>query len=129
MTTTSPPNPAEWNSIPLEQIGTINLRNRNTQSFLIPSIVPDTAKEILIYVYLKAGYSPSGFTHVKVFTEKSHERRFEKYIPIRTWPQDAHTKTADNMWFPMTQNRRVYVKVLNALSGNVEGHLYVIGYR
>ena len=131
-TATPPPNNhAEWSSLPLEHIGVINLRHTNTQSFLIPSTVPDTAKEILIYIYLKAGTSQNAFTHVKVFTEESHERRFEKYLAIEAYRQSAHTYTVDNMWFPVTQNRRIYmyVKVFKALSGNVGGNLYVICYR
>ena len=128
---TSPkPNPVEWNSVPLTQIGTINLKTTVTQSFPIPSIIPDSAREVLVYVYIATGHNGNAFTHVKIFTEKSHERRFEKYLSIQSYPQSAFAMVEDNMWFPMTQNRRVYVKLTTALSGdNFKRGIFVIGYR
>ena len=122
-------NPVEWNSIPLTRIGDINMRTTATQTFQIPSTIPQTAKEILVYVYIIGGRSASIFVQMKVYTEMSHTRRFEKYLPLRTWSQEAHTMTADNMWFPLTPNRRVYLSLSGTTSGNVWGHINVIGYR
>ena len=124
------PNPVEWNSVPLTQIGTINLRTTVTQSFPIPSIIPDSAREVLVYVYIATGLNGNAFTHVKIFTEKSQDRRFEKYLSIQSYPQNGFAMVEDNMWFPMTQNRRVYVKLTTALSGdNFIRGIFVIGYR
>ena len=128
--TTSPePNPVEWNSIPLTYIGGINTRTAATQTFQIPSIIPQTAKEILVYVYIVCHYSDAVFVQMKVYTEQSHTRRFEKYLPLQTWHQDAHTMTADNMWFPLTPNRRVYLCLSATVPGSGWGYIFIIGYR
>ena len=128
-TTDPEPNPMEWNSIPLTRIGDINTRTTATQTFQIPSTIPQTAKEVLVYAYIIAGASQSAFIHVKIFTEQSHTRRFEKYLSLQTWNQNAHTMTADNMWFPLTPNRRVYLSLSTIIPGNAAGHIYIIGYR
>ena len=122
-------NPVEWNSIPLTRIGDINTKTTATQTFQIPSIIPQTAKEILVHAYIVGGNSSPALFHVKVFTEQSPTRRFEKYLYLQTWNQSAHTMTADNMWFPLTPNRRVYLSLSTTTVGFVWGHIYVIGYR
>ena len=123
------PNPEEWESISLAHIGSINTQTTAMQTFVIPSSVPQTAREVLVYAYLLAGSSENRFTHVKIFTEKSHNRRFEKYLSLQTWPQDAYTMTVDNMWFPLATNRRIYVAVTTALGINTSGNIYITGYR
>ena len=49
--------PVEWQSLPMIQIGAIDLRSTSTQSFFIPLAVPSTAREVLVYVYVIMGYS------------------------------------------------------------------------
>ena len=128
--TTDPiPNPEEWESIQLTHIGSINTRTTVMQTFVIPSSsVPQTAREALVYAYIVAGNTDNRSTHVKIFTEKSHSRRFEKYLSLQTWPQNAHTMTVDNMWFPLTTNRRIYVAVTAALGEGTWGNIYITGY-
>ena len=83
--TTPEPNPVEWNSIPLTRIGDINTKTTATQTFQVPSIIPQTAKEILVHAYIVGGSSSPALFHVKVFTEQSPTRRFEKYLYLQTW--------------------------------------------
>ena len=45
------------------------------------------------------------------------------------YPQDAHTFTTENMWFPLTTERRVHVAMDTALTGNTDARIHVIGYR
>ena len=120
----------EWESIPLTEIGVINLGTTADQVFYIPANVPNTANEVLVYVYVRTGHSRGGFTHVRIYTQKSEGRRFEKYLTNHAYPQDAHTYTADNMWFPLTTERRVHVTVTTAVEiRNTDAKIYVIGYR
>ena len=119
----------EWESITLQQIGTINMRSTSEQSFIIPSSIPTTAKEVLVYVYAFMGYSSERIILMTIHTEKSHTRKFKKYLPIRTYHQDAWSSVSENMWFPLTSNRRIYVKLSRATTGNVNGYINVIGYR
>ena len=128
--TPEPKNPEEWESIPLTQIGTINLGSTADQPFAIPATVPNTASEVLVYVYVRMGNTHGGLTHVRIYTQKSEDRRFDKYLTNHAYPQDAHTYTADNMWFPLTTERRVHVVVSKAVhTTNTDARIYVIGYR
>ena len=129
-TLSPPPEPVvEWESIARTQIGTINMGSTSTQSFLIPSSVPATAKEVLVYVYAYMGSSSDSFYTMKVFTESSSTRQFVNYIAIKTYHQSAYAVASDNMWFPMPSNRRVYVMLSGAVTGNVYGFVNIIGYR
>ena len=128
---TAPTYSATWNSVSMTGIGGINFVTTNAQSFLIPSVIPDTASEVLLYIEIIAGISQQGKCIIKIFTEESDDRRFEKYLSISTWHQHSYTMTEDNMWFPFMENRRVYVKLSNSLTQTqyVSGNIYVIGYR
>lgn len=121
--------PVEWESFNMIQLGVINMLSSSTQSFVIPTAVPSTAKEVLVYVNTYMGYSTSRRAHLKVYTESSPTRRFEKYLAIHTYSQEAYATASDNMFFPMPNNRRVYVRLSRALTGNVFGYINVIGYR
>ena len=116
-------------SLPLNEVGNINLGITTDQIFAIPASVPSDAKEVLVYVYTKIGGSSGGTTHIKVYTQKSEDVRFVKYLTTEGYGQNAHTFTANNMWFPLTIERLVHASVSNALSGNTASKIYVIGYR
>ena len=121
--------PVEWESFDMIQIGTINMQSTNTQSFVIPAAVPSTATEVLVYVYVIKGNSESVSSNMKIYTESSPTRRFEKYLTIRTWSQNALATVSENMFFPMPSNRRVYIRLPNAHPRNVYGFVNIIGYR
>ena len=120
----------EWNSITRTPIVYNNLQSANTFSYGLPNTVPSTAKEVLLFVVLQAGYS---YPHdqkifIKVYTE-NNGKRFEQYIFAITYRRNNDwSYSSDNMWFPMTTNRRVYVESPRALSG-VAMLVHVIGYR
>ena len=129
-TTASPGvNPVEWESISLTQIGVINMGSTVTQSFVIPTSIPTTANEVLVYVYTILGNSVERFSTMKIYTELSNTRQFHKYLPVKTYDQSAYSTTAENMWFPLTSNRRIYISLSTALTGNVYGYVNMIGYR
>ena len=119
----------EWVSFDMIQLGTINMQCTSTQSFVIPSSVPSTAGEVLVYVYAYMGHSQDLLAQMKIYTESIPTRRFEKYITIKTYSQEAYTVASDNMFFPMPSNRRVYVMLSQTLPGNVHGYVNIIGYR
>ena len=122
------PCPAEWEPMPLTRVGTINMMSTSTQSYIVPDSVPTTAKEILLYVYVIKGYSMDRFATMKIYTEAS-PTQYIKYLPIYTYSQNAVSMVSENMWFPATTNRRVYVSLSTALTGNVSGYVNIIGYR
>ncbi len=118
-----------WTSVPITSIGSTNLRHPNTLSFVIPNVIPSTAKNVLIYTVMHCGHANVANTlHLKVFTQDGSSKRFEKYLYMLTWSQLAYNTNSDNMWFPMPINRRIYMKVDRDVGANCEAHLYAIGY-
>lgn len=123
-------NKVTWTSVPMTQIGTINFGQIATQSFVIPSVIPSSAKEVLVYVYVHEGWSHprDQITHLKIYTEEGSSK-YIKYTSIHAYNGDSWAYNSENMWFPMTSNRRVYVEMPKVTTGNVGGYIYVIGYR
>ncbi len=118
-----------WTSVPLTAIEGSNLRHPNTFSFVIPNVIPSTAKNVLIYTTMLCGHSSVGTTlHLKVFTQDGSNKRFEKYLYMLTLNQNAYNTNSDNMWFPMPINRRIYMTVDRDVGGGCWAHLYAIGY-
>lgn len=78
-----------------------------------------------------AGISgPSDRSHyVKIYTEQD-QKQYEKYIYLTSYGQNAyHTINSDNLWFPMTSGRQMFVKLTYAHTGVIGINLHAIGYR
>ena len=129
-TLSPPPDPeVEWVSLPLTQIGIVNMLTTSTQSFIIPNTVPATAKEVLVYSYVTMGTAANLFSQMKIYTEASTIQQFAMYLPIMTYDQNAYSTVSDNMWFPNPSNGRVYVQLSEPHAGYVYGYVNIIGYR
>ena len=121
--------PVEWESFNMVDLGAINMASTSTQTYTLPDAVPTTAKQVLVYVFAYMGYSQDLLAHLRIYTESSPTRRFEQYLLIKTYNQDAYGTSSANIFFPMPSNRRVYVNLSRTLPGNVFGRVSVIGYR
>ena len=123
-------NSGAWTSVEMTEIGHSHFRHRTTHAFSIPAVIPTTAREVLVYAYVEDGASHprDQVTHFKVFTEEV-TTKYIKYISIHAYNGDSWAYNSDNMWFPLTSNRRVYLEVPQVNSGNVKGTIYVTGYR
>ncbi len=118
-----------WTSVPRTYIGSTDLRHPNTFSFVIPNVIPSTAKNVLIYTVMFCGEANVANTlHLKVFTQDGSNKRFEKYLYMLTYSQVAYNTNSDNMWFPMPINRRIYMTVDRDVGTNCGAYLYAIGY-
>ena len=120
--------PVEWESVGLVQLGTIDMCSTRIQSFTIPTCVPTTAKEVLVYVYVTKGTSSDMFAQMEIYTASS-TRQFVKYLPIKTYNQTAYSTVSENMWFPVTDDGFIHVRLSASLTGNVDGYINIIGYR
>ena len=119
-----------WTSVSMTEIGRSNLQHTGTLAYNIPSIIPNSANEVLILVCARVGYTgPSDRVHyIKIYTEENSQQ-YEQYIYIMTYHQNAFNTNSDNMWFPMTSGRQVFVKLSSSHTGNLRLILHVIGYR
>ncbi len=119
-----------WTSVGFTHIGTTNFRSTGTLSFEIPALIPDDAIEVLIYAHFYSASSSGALTsHFKLYTEGDDGEEYAKYVTLMIGSRSYYYSNTDNLWFPMTSSRRVFLNVPNALSGNIYGYLYVTGYR
>ena len=121
--------PVNWISVPPTVIGTTSLKHAATLSFTIPSVVPSNAREVLIHAGFRSGHNNNGpLQLIKVFTQIG-TTKYEKYLMMYSYPQEAYNTNSDNMWFPMPPNRRVYLTLQIVVGKNGGIYLYAIGYR
>jgi hypothetical protein len=111
------------------RIGTSDLRHAGTLTFIIPNVIPSTANELFVYVWVKSGSSSNGpYQDIKVFTQIA-TTRYERYIRSESWRQNAININSENMWFPMPTNRRIYITIPRPHGVRVCASLDAIGYR
>ena len=119
-----------WTSVNMTSIVSYRLRNTGTLAYDIPSVIPSSAKEVLLLASVQVGDSgPNHRSHyIKIYTEQGTQQ-YEKYIFIYSYGQSAWNTNSNNLWFPLTTERKVYVKLTYAHSGNLRLYIHAIGYR
>ncbi len=111
-----PPTPIRntWTSVPKTNVAFNNLNQAATFSYIIPSVIPLDAKNILILVYAGIGPPKNGLHGVGgdviIFTQDGSNEHYEQYMYLSAWIGTWRAQT-DNMWFPMPANRRIYITV------------------
>ena len=117
---------ATWTQIKTTHLGCSTLQSTGTTTFNLPSSIPNGAKEFLAYVQVRVGTSGprDKRSNLKIYTEEGN-KKYGQYIRVHAYDQDA----SDNMWFPLTSNRKIYLEVPNVHSRQVKLHISAIGYR
>jgi hypothetical protein len=118
-----------WTSVPKTNFAENTLQHAGTSSFTIPTVIPSSAREVLIYTSMFSAWSSVGpHQDVKIFTQIG-TTPYEKYLHVYSAAQNAINTNSDNMWFPMPPNRRVYITVPRAHGSGTSVYLSAIGYR
>lgn len=120
-----------WYSVSSTWIGSLGFHHAGTISFTIPSVIPSSAKEVLIYAraWSAGRQNLHADMDIKIFTQRGITR-YEKYLYLIHNQYDAAIMNSDNMWFPMTPNRRLYVTIpIARLHSNSLIYLSAVGYR
>ena len=119
-----------WTSVPMTGIAFSQSRHTGTLAYDIPDVIPDSAKEVLVLAGVIVGRSgPEDLVqYVKIYTQQNNQQ-YEKYIMFRSAGQSAWNTNTDNLWFPMTSGRQVFVELTSVHTGNVIFRLHAIGYR
>ena len=121
--------PVTWTSVQKTDIGSNNLQHAGTLTYTIPSVIPSAAREVLVLANLYCGWSTRGPAQdIKIYTLQGTQR-YEKYLYMYSYSDGQVNTNSDNMWFPMTTNRRIYMEVPAAHGDNCFGSLKAIGYR
>ena len=119
-----------WTSVTMTSIVSSRLRSTGTLAYDIPSVIPSSAKEVLLLASVRVGYSfPRDRNHyIKIYTEQGSQQ-YEKYIFLTSYPHSGWSSNSDNLWFPMTTGRQMFVKFSQAHTEYINFYLHVIGYR
>ncbi len=82
------------------------------QSYVIPYVIPSSAKAVLLYAFIQCGYTNRDVVQdISIFTEGPYGHpRYKKYLFVHSYNQKAWSFNSENMWFPMPHNRRVYIQ-------------------
>ena len=124
-----------WTSIPRTEIGSSTLRaNQAFQSYSLPSSIPSTANEVLVHVVVICGrFGRYPNQYIKLYA-KDGSQQYEQYIFLKSWDTNniAINSNSDNMWFPVTSDRKIHMEVPGAAEQSCydsTGKVFVIGYR
>ena len=118
-----------WTPVNKTQIGSDDLNAATTLSYSIPSIIPSTAREVLVYPTVRCGTSTIDMGADITYYVEVNGVRYEHFLYMHGYPQNAYNTNSDNMWFPMPSNRMVYVEVPLAFPRYCHTFVSVIGYR
>ena len=120
-----------WTSVSRTQIAHSQVRQTGTLAYNIPNVIPSSAKEVLMLASIAVGRSgPANNLHyIKIYT-RQNSLQYEKYLTVYTWPNNAVSTNSDNLWFPMTTGRQVFIELPVAHTDvNSYFYLHAIGYR
>ena len=120
-----------WTSVPMTNIGSSELQHAGTLAYDIPAVIPNSAREILVLATVHAGNAgPNDRIHyIKIYTHCDLNQRYEKYIAVKSYNQDAWSTNSDNLWFPITSDRKIFVELNAGHTGHMNFTLHAIGYR
>ena len=120
---------AGWIKLPLTSIGEVNLEDTNVQLFSFGDFIPLHTQEVLLYAYVQIGSPINIVNHIRYYTQYGDDLQFDMYLYVTGPAQNGFTMASANMWLPVTAEQRVRVQVPNAISGNKDARVYIIGYR
>ena len=118
-----------WTPVNKTHIGGNYLNTAHSLSYTIPSIIPSTAREVLVYSSANCGWSSINMAVDITYYVEVNGIRYEHFLHTHAYRQDAVNTNSDNMWFPMPPNRIVHVEAPLAIPDYCNTVTSVIGYR
>ena len=122
--------PVNWTSVSTTSFVNAGFQEASIRAFTIPSVIPSTAREVLLYVVIQVGSTGPhfGWDYVQLYTQEKSVK-YTKLLGFATYEQEAWSTNSENMWFPMTTDRQLYVQMFNAYTGHIYFFVSAIGYR
>ena len=118
-----------WTPVAKTEFGNSDINTATTLSYTIPNIIPNSARAVLIYPTTRCGYSNADIGADLSYYVVVNGTRYEHFLHMHAYRQDAYNTNSDNMWFPMPSNRLLYVGVPITFPNNCHTFVSVIGYR
>ncbi len=99
-------------------------------TFNISSEISDSAKEILVYVWLRKGNYGSGDAGrvYTIYTQDGSTIYANKFFAYQ-YENRAWVFNSDNLWLPLTAEKKLYVHLNVSITGNKAGGVEILGYR
>ena len=104
------------------------MRYPGTVSYPIPSVIPSTAKNVLVYAHMYTGINNKVQQHTKIYTQDGNNKRYEKYLYSFSYGRSPNNINSENMWFPMPANRKIYTTLTHSAGTYSALQVFVIGY-
>jgi len=111
-------------------IGQFLFNTRNTQSFDIGSLFPNTAREISVTVYIRSGHETvNSIFNVWLWTELENNRQDIKFKRCHRYPQSALSTDSETFNFSYSPNHpKLYLLSDIDSSQNILLELFAVGY-
>jgi hypothetical protein len=96
----------------------------------IPALVPDQAREILVYVQVATGYVKGGPHRFRLAVQAQGDREAAFYLYAVGQPQTGWAYNSDNVWLPMPKNRELILQTEGEpFFGDWNSDVRIVGYR
>ena len=96
----------------------------------IPALVPDRAREILVYVQIATGYAKGGPHRFRLSVRTQGDREAAFYLYAVGQPQPSWAYNSDNVWLPMPKNRELILQAEGEpFFGDWNSEVRIVGYR
>jgi|TARA_Y100000310_G_scaffold344346_2_gene456606 hypothetical protein len=92
--------------------------------------IPATAKEILVYASIRRGDfgKENKLGRYDIYTQEGN-KVYKSSLGFYDYGNAAWVLNSDTFWLPLTPEKKLHVKVIGTLTGNVNSDLIIIGYR
>ena len=96
----------------------------------IPALVPDQAREILVYAQVATGYVKGGPHRFRLAVQAQGDREAAFFLYAVGQPQTGWAYNSDNVWLPMPKNRELILQAEGEpFFGDWNSEVRIVGYR
>lgn len=96
----------------------------------IPALVPDKAREILVYAQIATGYVKGGAHRFRIAVQAQSDQEAAFYLYAVGQPQPGWSYNSDNVWLPMPKNRELILQAEGEpFFGDWKSEVRIVGYR
>jgi hypothetical protein len=122
--TWTPISKTDLGSLPHNQVSKMKV-------YSVPMTVPTTAKEILVYAYIRTGSgNPDADIEVRIYTQSGRNTQYSFYLFAHGYNQAAWSYNSQSFWLPLTEYRAISaISSGSAMKGEAASQLSIIGYR
>lgn len=111
-------------------LGELPNNNGQRETRRIPALVPDKAREILVYAQVATGYVKGGAHRFRIAVQSSGHQEAAFYLYAVGQPQQSWSYNSDNVWLPMPKNRELILQAEGEpLFGDWKSEVRIIAYR